>query len=310
MQVPCTCHDWLSFFLAICLMGFLPCRVAKLSKDLHASDLTNEIVIPRNISVQGKLPTDDSSISYQNTISIGFHGWNDMQRPSTLCSAVWPETMEVSLPCTSPAAPRVIRAPLLSQGSRTTALAWEVWKNIVKLLVTHSDSLQIYKLSRFNETRNLDVWWQMMTGSSGSLRLLRLLAFRRGSCRARAAEAPPGPDADSASGASRRCRGAGAAQGWGRGGRGRGAKHGRGRVSGRSAWRFRRFAYRCLHGRAVDLFGLRGWGLRDVLWLRLQVLPQAAFAGNFSEACVRAASSHRVLCDLLKFVEKPQILNW
>lgn len=116
-------YDWLSFFLAICLMGFLPRRVAKLSKDLHAADLTNEIVIPRNISVQGKLPTDDASISYQNTISIGFHGWNDMQRPSTLRSAVWPETMEVSLPCTSPAAPRVIRAPLLSQGSRTTARA-------------------------------------------------------------------------------------------------------------------------------------------------------------------------------------------
>lgn len=119
MQVPCACHDWLSFFLPF----FLPCRVAKLSKNLHASDLTNEIVIPRNISVKGRLPTDDASISYQNTISIGFHGWNDMQRPSTLCSAVWHETMEVSLPCTSPAAPRVIRAPLLSEGSRTTARA-------------------------------------------------------------------------------------------------------------------------------------------------------------------------------------------
>ena len=233
-----------------------------------------------------------------------------------------PETMEVSLPCTSPAAPRVIRAPLLSQGSRTTALAWEVWKNIVKLLVTHSDSLQIYKLSRFNETRNLDVWWQMMTGSSGSLRLLRLLAFRRGSCRARAAEAPPGSDADSASGASRRCRGAGAAQGWGRG---RGAKHGCGRVGGdlksggRSAWGFRRFADRCLHGRAVDLFGLRGWGLSDLRMPWRCAVCCGCVCKSYHKLPLQA-TSQKPACVLqalteyyatwLKFVGKPQILNW
>ena len=150
MQVPCACL-WLALLFS-CHLSYgvsapQSCKTLKgptcirsYQWDRHSKE---------HISVQGKLPTDDASISYQNTISIGFHRWNDMQRPSTLCSAVWPETMEVSLPCTSPAAPRVIRAPLLSQGSRTTALAWEVWKDIVKLLVSHSDSLQIYKFTNF-----------------------------------------------------------------------------------------------------------------------------------------------------------------
>ena len=302
------------FFLPFVLWGFCPAELQNSQRThMHQilpmrSSFQGTHLSPRQITYRwcfNKLPKHNfnwfSQVEWHATT---FHfmlrclAWNHGSVPAlhVACSAQ-------SHPSTSPVSGQQDYCPGLRSLKRYCKITCES-----QWLTTN---LQIYKLSIKPE------FVILMTGSSGSLRLLRLLAFRRGSCRARAAEAPPGPDAGDAgsvSGASRRCRGAGAAEGWGRGGCGRFG--GRNRKSGgRSAWRFRRFADRCLHGRAVDLFGLRGWGLSDLrmpwrcgcVCKSYHKLPLQATS---QKACVRAASSHRVLCDLLKFVGKPQILNW